>query len=64
MALKLRLSGGMIRCGRCGKRYTNPLTHVCVTSRKQAGRTRAQPKVSLTLGTCPRCSKPVSNPLT
>lgn len=55
----LRLSGGLLRCGSCGKRYTNPLRHVCVTradSRRRRTRTRlATPKLTWE---CGRCGKP------
>ena len=60
MTARLRVS--LVKCGTCGKRYSNPLTHVCAprTSRKH-GRTRVTPQVSLT---CPRCGKPYANQLT
>ncbi|MQA87260.1 MAG: hypothetical protein GEV03_22185 [Streptosporangiales bacterium] len=54
----------VFRCGRCGKRYANPLTHVCVVRmdrKRRPGKTRVKPKVTLTCGTC---GKPYTNPLT
>jgi hypothetical protein len=67
MPWKPRVTGGLARCGRCGKRYSNPLTHVCVTrldSKRRPGRTKVAPKASVTLATCGRCGKAYSNPLT
>ena len=60
---KVRIAG-LIRCGRCGKRYVNPLTHACVTSRKRRGRTRIAPKAAVTIGRCGKCGKDWVNPLT
>jgi hypothetical protein len=59
------VSGGLIRCGRCGKTYTNPFTHVCVgrIGAKPKGKTRLAPKVKVT-AKCGSCGKPVTNPLT
>jgi hypothetical protein len=54
----------MFRCGRCGRRYANPLTHTCITragSRRKPRRTRIAPQASLTCGTC---GKPYANPVT
>jgi len=61
-AVKVNLS--LVKCGRCGKRYSNPLTHVCV--RRMDSRTRSRPskvKPKLTV-TCPWCGRPLGNPLT
>ena len=30
-AFTVKLNVSLIKCGRCGKRYNNPLTHRCVT---------------------------------
>jgi hypothetical protein len=57
-----RIKVSLAKCGTCGKRYSNPLTHVCVTrigQRQQ--RTKIRPRVSKD---CSRCGKPVGNPLT
>ncbi len=54
----------LFRCGRCGKRYANPLTHTCVTRldrRRKPGKTRLQPRGSRA---CRTCGKPYANPLT
>lgn len=56
--MKIRV--GLIRCGRCGQRYANPLTHVC--SGRRRGRTRVKPKLSV-VASCPSCGKQGS-PLT
>jgi len=53
-----KLGGGLIRCGRCGKRYTNPFGHTCVRrmdSRRKVRRTRLAPKFQLR---CSACGKP------
>jgi len=57
---KLSLKIGLVRCGRCGRRYSNPATHVCAGRRK--GRTRVKPAVSVS-AECPRCGRRYSNPL-
>lgn len=59
MGLRMNLS--LARCGKCGRRYSNPLTHTCVNPRRR-GRTRVKPRV--TFGDCPKCHRPVANPLT
>jgi hypothetical protein len=65
MPLKPKISvAGLIRCGKCGKRYSNPITHVCVTSRKRHGRTRIRPKAAVSIGHCSKCGKEWVNPLT
>jgi hypothetical protein len=57
----LRMKVSLIRCGTCGKRYSNPLTHVCTASMKRrSGRARLRPQVTRT---CGRCGKPAGNPL-
>jgi hypothetical protein len=58
---KLTIKAGLIRCGRCGRRYTNPLAHVCAGRGK--GRTRVRPAASASVK-CPRCGKAYANPLT
>lgn len=30
MGFKPRVKIALVKCGRCGRRYNNPLTHVCV----------------------------------
>lgn len=60
----MKLSVSLIKCGRCGKRYSNPLTHVCVVrmdSKRRPAATKASPKLKVT---CSRCGKPLGNPLT
>jgi hypothetical protein len=53
-----------IRCGRCGGRYRNPLTHVCATRLDKPRRARkSTAEVSASL-TCSRCGKSYANPLT
>jgi hypothetical protein len=56
----LRMNLSLVKCGKCGRRYSNPLTHVCVNPRRR-GRTRVKPRLTYD---CPRCGKPVTNPLT
>jgi hypothetical protein len=56
----MKIGVGLIRCGRCGQRYSNPLSHACAGRRR--GRTKVKPKLSL-LSSCPRCGKQ-DNPLT
>ena len=63
MPRKPRLRVALIKCGTCGKRYSNPLAHVCVTSRSRSGRTRLAPKASIAIK-CQRCGKDYANPLT
>jgi len=62
MGLMPSVSGGLIACGKCGKRYSNPLTHVCVV-RKKNGRRQLRPRATVTLGVCGKCGKPYTNPL-
>lgn len=59
-------SGGLIRCGRCGKHYTNPFTHICTTriGAKRKGRTKLAPRLTAPAVKCSTCGKPYSNPLT
>lgn len=56
----LRIAVALMKCGRCGKRYSNPLTHVCYNPRGKGPRLQVMPRVTVT---CPRCGKPVTNPL-
>jgi hypothetical protein len=59
-----RLRAALIKCGKCGKRYSNPLAHVCVVSTtRRRGKTKLAPQVKLSRP-CPNCGKEVSNPLT
>jgi|HubBroStandDraft_2_1064218.scaffolds.fasta_scaffold01897_14 hypothetical protein len=53
----MKVSVGLIRCGRCGQRYSNPLKHVC--SGRRRGRTRVKPKLSV-VTSCPSCGKQAS----
>lgn len=53
----MRVSVGLIRCGRCGQRYSNPLNHVCTGRRR--GRTKVKPKLSL-VTRCSSCGKQAS----
>jgi hypothetical protein len=54
----------LIRCGRCGKRHSNPFGHVCVT---RMDRKRKPGATKLKIGVaakCGRCGKPYGrNPL-
>jgi hypothetical protein len=57
-----RIKVSLMKCGTCGKPYSNPLTHTCVSrigQRKQ--RTRVKPRV---VHDCSKCGKPMGNPLT
>jgi hypothetical protein len=57
-----RIKVSLAKCGRCGKPYTNPLTHVCVTRiGRRPAKTRIRPRVTRD---CPKCKRPVTNPLT
>lgn len=54
----------LFRCGRCGKRYANPLAHTCITRldrKRPPGKTHIKPRASLK---CGRCGKPYANPFT
>lgn len=57
----LRIAASLMKCGQCGKRYSNPLTHVCYNPRGKGARLQIKPRVTVD---CPRCKKPVTNPLT
>lgn len=57
----LRIAVSLMKCGACGKRYSNPLTHVCYNPRGHGPRLTVKPRVSVD---CPACGKPVTNPLT
>jgi hypothetical protein len=66
MPLKLSIKGGVMRCGRCGQRYSNPLTHTCTVrlgSKRDSAGSRLSPKASASV-TCSRCGKPYANALT
>ena len=61
-AVKLNIS--LVKCGRCGKRYSNPLTHTCVVrmdSRRRRTSTKVKPALSVK---CGRCGHPLGNPFT
>lgn len=54
----------MLRCGTCGKRYSNPLQHVCRTRldrKRKPGKTKVKPTLTFT---CRTCGKATNNPLT
>ena len=56
-----RFRASLVKCGTCGRRYTNPASHVCVTRiGRKRGKTKVTPTVALL---CPKCGKPY-NPLT
>lgn len=57
----LRIAASLMKCGQCGKRYSNPLTHVCYNPRGHGPRLQVKPRITID---CPRCKKPVTNPLT
>lgn len=40
--MPIKIQVALVKCGRCGKRYNNPLTHVCRVSFSKA----AQKKIS------------------
>jgi hypothetical protein len=61
MTVGLRIAASLLKCGQCGKRYSNPLTHVCHNPRGRGPRLQIRPRVA---ADCPRCKKPVANPLT
>jgi hypothetical protein len=63
MPMKLRISGALFHCGRCGRKHSNPFGHTCIV-RRPGGRNRLKPVAKVTTGTCGRCKKPVTNPLT
>jgi hypothetical protein len=60
----VKLNVALVRCGRCGKKYNNPLTHTCVTRmdrRSPSGGTKVKPKLTVK---CGNCHRPLGNPLT
>src|ERR1700691_2735172 len=64
MPQRTRLRMALVKCGNCGQRYSNPLTHTCrPRSTKPRGKTKIAPSVKLNYS-CPACGKTVSNPLT
>jgi hypothetical protein len=59
MGLKLR---GLIRCGRCGKRYTNPFSHTCVVNnatRRRRTPTKVTNPVTWECRTCHKTRGPI-----
>lgn len=57
-----RIKVSLIKCGRCGKQYSNPLTHVCITRiGRRPGKTSIKPRVTRD---CPKCKQPITNPVT
>jgi hypothetical protein len=64
--MKVKARGALFRCGRCGKSYSNPFGHECVTRldrRAPAGKTGLAPKFGLS-ATCGGCGRAMGNPLT
>jgi hypothetical protein len=59
--MSLRMNVSLVKCGTCGKRYSNPLTHTCVTTRARRRPSQIAPRLTYD---CPRCGKPATNPLT
>lgn len=56
MGIKVQI----VKCGRCGK--PRGVFHVCVTRMgRRPGRTRIRPRITRD---CPKCRRPVTNPLT
>lgn len=62
--MRLRLSGSLFTCGRCGKGYSSPLGHVCVSNKATPRKVSVRPRLTLSAGDCTRCGKPLRNPLT
>ena len=63
-ACAVKINVALVKCGRCGKKYSNPLTHQCVTrmDRKTPVRpSKVKPKLTVKCGSC---GKPLGNPLT
>jgi hypothetical protein len=63
----VKVAGALFQCGRCGKRYSNPFGHTCVTRldrKAPTGRTKLAVQVGLSAGKCRKCGKRVSNPIT
>lgn len=59
--MSARIKVSLIKCGRCGKRYSNPLTHTCVTRiGRRPGKMRIGARVTRD---CPKCKRPVTNPV-
>jgi len=61
MGLKLRIKGGLFRCGRCRKSWNSPLGHDCIV-RNPRGRMRLKPRLRIS-ATCGKCGKPYAGPL-
>ena len=63
-AFTVKLNVSLIKCGRCGKRYNNPLTHTCVVRmdrRTPVRPSKVGPKLTVR---CGRCGAALGNPLT
>jgi hypothetical protein len=63
-ACTVKLNVALVKCGRCGKKYSNPLSHVCVTRmdrKTPARRSKVKPKLTVRCGTC---GSALGNPLT
>lgn len=52
MASKFGLRASLIKCGGCGKRYSNPLAHTCVP---RAGRKRRRTRLTVKVAPSMRC---------
>lgn len=60
--MKLKIKGALFRCGRCGRAYSNPFGHTCVSRiGRRAGKTRFALSVAVA---CPKCHRPLGNPAT
>lgn len=60
-----QVRAALVKCGRCGKRYSNPFTHHCISSKKlNAGHTKVKPTLGVELKKCGKCGKTYNNPLT
>jgi hypothetical protein len=60
----VKINVALVRCGQCGKKYSNPLSHVCVTRmdrRPSSRKTKVKPKLTVR---CGGCGSPLGNPLT
>jgi hypothetical protein len=63
MPQRTRLRVALVKCGNCGGRYSNPLTHTCPPrSTRSRGKTKLAPRASLSY-TCPNCGQQASSPL-
>lgn len=61
MALKLKIRP-VFTCGRCRRKFSNPLGHVCVSASRKGGRVKLAPG-AVTVAKCDSCGKQISHPL-